>query len=136
MPGTASHSSHKPNGILVFPRGCHLPSAREQTQISFDTKSTGCFLLLQRQKAPEHLEYHRSKQLSIYSCLILEARLTQDFLCLTWQSPPAFTSLSLRILACFTSDAYPCNADYREDTLLFLFSWKNIFLLYSSMQSK
>lgn len=29
-PGTASHSVHKPNGILVFPRGCCLPSMREQ----------------------------------------------------------------------------------------------------------
>lgn len=72
------------------------------------------------QKSPDYPEYHRSKQLSIYSCLILEARLTQDFLCLTWQSPPAFTSFSLWIFACFTSDVYPCNADCREDTLLLI----------------
>lgn len=45
--GIASHSSLKPSGILVFPRACHLPSMREQAQISFEIKSTGCFLLLQ-----------------------------------------------------------------------------------------
>lgn len=57
VPGTASHTTHEPDGILVFPWGCHLPPTREQTQISHETKSTGHFLLLQkRQKAPEYLE--------------------------------------------------------------------------------
>ena len=55
VPGTASHSAHKSNGILVFPWGCHLPSKREQAQILFETKSTGCSLLLQKDRKLQNI---------------------------------------------------------------------------------